>query len=441
MRRLFLLVGLALFLAAIYLILLYALPIYTYLLPGLVIVMALDVYLWFSVSRKVATLHKAVRWLITLLYWSPTITLVTLIATGIFASFTTWDIAARTYFMALIAMVYICKLPPIFFLVMADITRIIKGALRNNLSGFSSAPAKRPKWMVATGWTIGSLAFVTLVFGIVFGTYHFKVRESTITLPELPASFDGLRIVQVSDIHTGSWTCKNQMKEAVTIINSLKPDLVFFTGDMVNYTSAEIYEFADILEKIKPKEGVYAILGNHDYGDYVEWPNEYSKRKDMQYLEAIYKYMHWNLLTNENALLYRSKDSIAIIGVHNWGRSKRFQRLGSLDKAIEGVANVNVQLLLSHDPSHWDASVNKDFKSIDITFSGHTHGFQIGIECEKFKWSLAGLLYKQWAGLHESPVSGSHPQYLYVNRGLGVIGYPGRIGIWPEITLIVLNQK
>jgi predicted MPP superfamily phosphohydrolase len=240
----------------------------------------------------------------------------------------------------------------------------------------------------------------------------------------------------------GSWTCKGKLAEAVNLINSLQPDLVFFTGDMVNYTSYEIYEFVNILSKIKPSIGTYTILGNHDYGDYVVWPDPKAKEKNMTYLYDIYKYLNWKLLLNEHVIIHRGDDSISLMGVQNWGRSKRFPRLGSIEPAIKGIENVPVQLLLSHDPSHWEESVIKDYKSIDITFSGHTHGFQFGIDCCGILWSPSQYMYKYWGGFYSSPVAGgTHPQYLNVNRGLGVIGYPGRVGILPDITLITLRRR
>jgi hypothetical protein len=260
-------------------------------------------------------------------------------------------------------------------------------------------------------------------------------------LPELPPSFDGFRIVQISDIHLGSWAFKDKLKEAVEIINEQKPDMVFFTGDMVNYTSYESYEYADILKEIRPPSGVFAIMGNHDYGDYVSWRSVQAKIDNREYLEEIYKYLGWKLLLNEHVVVRKGDDSIAVIGVENWGGTKRFPRLGDLDKATSGSEGMEIQLLLSHDPSHWEKLVTKKFRKIDITFSGHTHGFQMGIECCGIRWSPSQYMYGTWAGLYDKPVEGSHPQYLYVNRGLGSVGYPGRIGILPEITLIVLHKS
>ncbi len=275
---------------------------------------------------------------------------------------------------------------------------------------------------------------------MLFWNFDFIVKQETIRLPELPSSFDGLRIIQISDIHLGSWACPEELKKAVRIINSNHPDVVFFTGDLVNYNSYEAYDFANILMEIKAPMGLFAIMGNHDYGNYISWPSREAKMRNLEYLYEIYHYMGWKLLLNEHLFIHRGSDSIAIIGVQNWGGTKRYPRLGDLGKAIKGMGNPEVQLLLSHDPSHWDKIVKQTFRDIDITFSGHTHGFQFGLECCGIRWSPVQYMYKEWAGLYTEPMAGSHPQYLYVNRGLGSIGYPGRIGILPEITLIILKK-
>jgi predicted MPP superfamily phosphohydrolase len=278
------------------------------------------------------------------------------------------------------------------------------------------------------------------VCGMIFWNFDFVVRQETITLQELPASFDGIRIIQFSDIHLGSWACPAELRKAVSIINSNHPDIVFFTGDLVNYNSYEAYNFENILADIRAPLGIFAIMGNHDYGDYVQWPSREAKMENLEYLHEIYKEMGWKLLLNEHVFIHRGSDSIAIIGVENWGGTKRFPRLGDLGKAVQGLGKTSVQLLLSHDPSHWDKIVRRIFPNIDITFSGHTHGFQFGLECCGIRWSPAQYFYREWAGLYTRAVAGSHPQYLYVNRGLGSIGYPGRIGMLPEITLFILKK-
>ena len=443
MKRLISIIASGIILAAIYFILLRSFPVYAYLLPFILTLLILDVFLWYSISKGMKSLQIRKKRIIFWFFWSPLVLLIFFIIAGFFFSFITWNIVLRTYLMAIILIIYVCKIFPIFFLLIADLFRMIQSGYHVifNKQGNEFILKQRSKGLLLTGWITGSVFFLMLLYGMIIGIYNFTTKEVKIRIPELPSSFEGIRIVQISDLHLGSWTCKEKLRESVDKINSLNPDMVFFTGDLVNYSSYESYEFANILVKIKAKLGIFSILGNHDYGDYVTWPSREAKKKNLDYLFEIYKYMGWKLLLNENVLIRRGNDSIAIIGVQNWGLSKRFQRLGNLDAAVKGVSKVAVQLLLTHDPSHWNYIVKKNFKNIDVTFSGHTHGFQFGIDCCGIFWSPAQYLYQQWGGLYSSPVAGSHPQYLYVNTGLGSIGYPGRIGISPEITLFVLRKE
>jgi predicted MPP superfamily phosphohydrolase len=277
-----------------------------------------------------------------------------------------------------------------------------------------------------------------MVWGMIYGQFAFKVAKQDIRLPELPESFNGFKIVQVSDIHLGSWTCREKLADAVDSINALKPDVIFVTGDMFNYKTAEGSDFGTILRQLSAQHGIYVILGNHDYGDYITWPTPEDKRRNMDELKLWYRGLGWKLLLNEHAFIHAGSDSIVVIGIENWGATARFQRLGDIDKARTGSEKVPVQLLLSHDPSYWDLVISKKYQDIDITFSGHTHGGQVGISTKYFSWSPSALAYPHWAGLYKNPESRS-AQYLYVNPGLGIIGYAGRIGIRPEITLITLK--
>jgi predicted MPP superfamily phosphohydrolase len=285
----------------------------------------------------------------------------------------------------------------------------------------------------------GGLIFSSLIFGMLKWVYDFKIHRVQISLPNLPASFDGLKIVQISDMHLGSWASSDPLDEAVAKINSLQPDLVFFTGDLVNYKTEEAFPFMEALQKVRAKYGVFVTLGNHDYGDYTRWPSPEAKKQNMTDLYHFYDEIGWKLLNNENQLFEIDGEKIAVIGVENWGAFSRFPRYGDIEKALQGTEDAEVKLLLSHDPSHWEEIITKQCPDIDVTFAGHTHGFQFGIEIKKLKWSPAQYVYKYWAGLYENLLEGRKPQYLYVNRGLGTIGYPGRVGILPEITLFELK--
>ena len=442
MRKALLFLFVAIVLAGIFFVLRSALPKYTGFIPFLLVILLLDFYLWYSVKNKILSRVPAIKYLLIVLYWLPLILLVSSILAGFAFPFTKWNIAFRTYLMGFIAIAYFSKTIVILFLLISDIIRVLQfGFLAIfRRSGLKSNEIRRSRSLLISGWITGTGFFFLLICGMIFWNFDFMVKQETIRLPELPSSFDGIRIIQVSDIHLGSWTCPEELKKAVRIINSNHPDVVFFTGDLVNYNSYEAYDFANILKEIRAPLGIFAIMGNHDYGNYISWPSAEAKKKNLEYLYEIYQYMGWKLLLNEHLFIHRGSDSIAIIGVQNWGGTKRFPKFGDLREAIKGMGNPKVQLLLSHDPSHWDKIVKQTFRDIDITFSGHTHGFQFGLECCGIRWSPVQYMYKEWAGLYAQPVAGSHPQYLYVNRGLGSIGYPGRIGILPEITLIILKK-
>jgi uncharacterized protein len=429
-------------LVGIYFVVKNALPKYAGFLPFILILLLLDIYLWYSVKHKFSSKRRVLKYLFLGFYWLPLMLFVSSLMTSFAIPFREWNIAYRTYMMGIVTIAYVSKFIVIIFLFISDVVRTFKFGFQSIVkrSGIKFYEIRRFRCLVNAGWAFGTALFLLLISGMVFWNFDFNMKQETIHLPELPASFDGTRIIQVSDIHLGSWACPDKLRNAVEIINSQKPDIVFFTGDLVNYTSDEAYTFANILKEIKAPLGIFAIMGNHDYGDYVTWPSSEAKKKNLEYLYEIYKYMGWKLLLNEHSFIHKGNDSIAIIGVENWGGTRRFPRLGNLDKATKGIENTAVQLLLSHDPSHWDKIVKHNFRNIDMTFSGHTHGFQFGLECCGIRWSPSQYMYKEWAGLYTEPVAGSHPQYLYVSRGLGSIGYPGRIGILPEITLFVLRK-
>jgi predicted MPP superfamily phosphohydrolase len=416
-------------------------PVYAKMLPLLFFLFLVDGYLWFSVRRILLDRNKVLRVFAIIIYWLPILLLVGCIIAGGIVSFATWNIPIRTLVPGLIFVFYAFKLPPFIFQVIRDILRLFDFGLKSfTHSGFKYSDRAKLRWLQATGWITGAFFLVMLFLGMFWWNYDYKVNQQVIRLPELPASFDGLKIVQISDIHTGSWLCKRDLSKAVDLVLDQKPDVVFFTGDMVNYTTLDALPYEKILKRIQAPYGVYAILGNHDYGAYVAWPSEDAQEKDQEDLFAFYHRLGWKLLMNQHDIMRRGNDSIAILGVQNWGRGYRFQKLGDIPTAQKGLEDMQVQLLLSHDPSFWDTIICRKFRNIDITFSGHTHGFQFGIDCFGIHWSPAVFLYKQWGGLYSKPVEGSHPQYLYVNVGLGSIGYPGRIGILPEITVFTLTR-
>jgi len=401
-----------------------------------------EVYLWYSIRSCISSMKPGRRLIITVIYWIPLAMTLGFTAYGFIVPFVVWFQPMRTHIISFILITYLSKLWPILALIISDIIRTGQWLYIYFQSGKvkPSIPVNRKKFLLLSGWSSGIVFFLILLSGTVFGLYKFHVSEQPIPVRGLPQSFNGFRIVQFSDVHLGSWTSKQKLEESVAIINSLNPDLIFFTGDMFNYCTADGNGFEPILSKLKAQYGIYAILGNHDYGDYMIWSAKKSKEQNMEDLKMFYNKLHWKLLLNTHDILKKGYDSMAIIGVENWGALKRFQRAGDIDRAEKGTENMQVQLLLSHDPSHWDSIVSRKYPNIDITFSGHTHGGQFGIDCCGIHWSPSVWFFKHWCGLYEN-VTSEGSQFLYVNQGLGSILYAGRVGINPEITLITLEKR
>lgn len=292
----------------------------------------------------------------------------------------------------------------------------------------------RAKFIYQSGLVVAASPIYFFSRGAMKDAYNYKVHRIKLPSANLPDAFDGLKIVQVSDIHSGSFFDKDAVYKGVKMIVDEKPDVFFFTGDMVNVFAHEMNDYKDIFSPIKATMGSYSTLGNHDYGDYAPaWKSTEEKAQNMELLYSHHKDLGWNLLRNEHVVLDHKGQKLGIIGVENWGSKARFPKYGDLDKARAGMPDTPYKILLSHDPSHWDSKVRPEHGDIDLTLSGHTHGMQFGIENSLIKFSPVQWMYKQWAGLY---TEGN--QHLYVNRGYGFLGYPGRVGILPEITVIEL---
>ncbi len=343
----------------------------------------------------------------------------------------------RIYIISVIMIIIMSKVIGSLFLVIEDITRFLKwGFLKLGFFADSGFSGSRAKFVSQVGIIISFIPFTSFIYGMVKTGFDYKVRTVKLLLPNLPDVFNGYKIAQLSDIHSGSFSNGNALKKAVGLLLEQEPDMIFFTGDLVNNRSDEAENFISELSEVKAKDGVYSVLGNHDYGDYVPWDSKEAKEANLQQLVDIHARLGWKLLRNQNHIFEKNGAQLAIIGVENWGGAMRFPKHGDLNLAKKGVEHLPVKLLLSHDPSHWDAKVRPEHPDIDVTFSGHTHGFQFGIEIPGFKWSPVQYVYKQWAGLYEEGT-----QKLYVNRGLGFLGYLGRVGILPEITVFELSNK
>ncbi len=412
--------------------------------PVFIVLFLLDLYLYLSVRAKIKSLPKLYSIVAVFLYWLPAILTGLLILGLLFYSFENWGKGIKIYVVGFIFISYFSKLLPITFLIIDDLRRLFQKLFKRKSVQKSDSIAAIPRnvFLKRLGLISGGVIFSGLLVGMVKWVTDFKVWREQVRLPGLPLSFAGYRIVQFSDIHLGGWASKNELEEAVKIMNDLDPDVIFFTGDLVNYKTDEAFEFADILAKLSAKDGIYCILGNHDYGDYSPWKDQQSKHENMTMLYRFYDKMGWKLLRNESDIVNRENDELAIIGVENWGSLGRFQKYGDLEKALSDVRQVPAKILLSHDPSHWELITLNTSTTIGLTLAGHTHGAQFGFEFPGFRWSPSQYIYKYWAGLYsESNKKSGEKQYLYVNRGIGTIGYPGRVGIWPEITLIELQPQ
>jgi len=279
----------------------------------------------------------------------------------------------------------------------------------------------------------GGSLFTGLLYGF-SNKYNYQIKKVKLAFDNLPPAFKGLRIIHISDIHSGSFTDKAEVMKGVQKILNQKADIILFTGDLVNNQSDEMDDYKDVFNKLQAPMGVFSTLGNHDYGDYTSWPkNGITKEQNLENLKKTHADMGWHLLMNEHVVLERGGESIALLGVENWSSKARFPKHGRMDLAHPGTEKYPFKILMSHDPSHWESEVQPKYPDIDLVLSGHTHGMQFGVEIPGFKWSPVQYMYKQWDGLYEKD-----KQKLYVNPGFGFIGYPGRVGILPEITVIEL---
>jgi predicted MPP superfamily phosphohydrolase len=403
-----------------------------------IIICALFLFIEFYSFQAVRTLIK-LRWL---LISYQIISLLLFIF--IIYSFTQFDRSIgqtkQTMFtMGLMLVVYVPKIVITLVLLGEDIFRVGAGLVNYfienpNLTKDSVIPSRR-KFVSQLAVGLAAVPFLSLIYGIFEGKYNFKVIRQTVFFPDLPDAFDGFTITQISDVHSGSFDNPEKISYAIDLVNEQNSDMILFTGDIVNTHATEMHPWLETFNKIKDhKFGKYAVLGNHDYGEYVTWPSEQKKDENFEAIKSLYGEIGFQLLLNEHTYVQKGEDKIALVGVENWGHN--FKKAGDLNKASQGVQQDDFKVLMSHDPSHWEYEIKNHPKNFHLTLSGHTHGMQFGIEIPGyFKWSLAQYVYKQWAGLYENA-----GRYVYVNRGFGFHAYPGRVGIIPEITVIELKK-
>jgi predicted MPP superfamily phosphohydrolase len=403
----------------------------------------IDLYSWQGIKTLIRFRWQQQVNKIRLIYFGLAISFSILAIMANFSQFMQTNMQARTLVSSLIFIVYLSKFLLCIFLFIDDLLRGLKWILRKlfpKKRELISEPKSvetinRATFLSQVGAITAGIPLVLLTKGIFKGAYDYQIVRVPLYIKNLPLAFRGLKIIQLSDIHTGSLLDRDAVHKGIQLAMNEKPDIAFFTGDLVNNQTNEALPLMEHFSEIKAPMGVYSIFGNHDYGDYMVWENEAQKVKNLSDLVGVHKDMGWNLLRNEHVMLERGGNKMALIGVENWGDRGRFQKYGDLEKAMQGMPSNDVKLLLSHDPSHFDNIVSKQHPDIAATFSGHTHGFQFGVENDFIKWSPSQYIYPHWAGLY---IEGK--QQIYVNRGFGFLGYPGRVGILPEITLFELRE-
>ena len=338
--------------------------------------------------------------------------------------------------MGLLLLLYVPKLLLTFILFGEDVVRFISGLFSlATKSGSDNFLPERRRFVSQIALGVAAIPFASFLYGITIGKYNFKVIKQTLFFPDLPEAFDGTTITHISDVHSGSFDDADKIQYAIDLINEQNSDLVLFTGDIVNTHATEMDPWIETFKGIHdPKFGKFSILGNHDYGEYVDWNSKAEKQANFEAIKDLHRKIDFKLLLNEHVKIENSNQELVIVGVENWGR--KFGERGDLNLASQGLTKDDFKIVMSHDPSHWDEKIQHDEKHYHLTLSGHTHGFQFGIEIPGwFKWSPVQYVYKQWAGLYENV-----GRYVYVNRGFGFHAYPGRVGIMPEITVIQLKK-
>lgn len=406
------------------------------LLILIVLLLLFDGYTFLAIRTLVHHWQPSARYLLYGVYWAiPAFLLVWMLGSNV-GWFEAWPKSVVTVVRTLFFILYLSKMLVAAVMLIDDLRRLF-GLVFARLSGNTGFRPGRARFMAQLGLMLGAVPFFSLIYGMVRNQYRYRLFKETVRIPGLPDALQGLKIVQISDIHSGSFLHREPVRNAVDLINAQEPDLVFFTGDLVNNKAEEAQPFVDVFDKINARFGAYSVLGNHDYGDYVRWGSESEKGANMDLLKDTHRRIGWDLLLNEHRTVEVNGAKVAVIGVENYSTHPRFPKYGNLQQATTGLQGADLKLLLSHDPSHWEGEVTSAYQDIAVTFSGHTHGMQFGVEIPGWiKWSPIQYVYKQWAGLYQRG-----QQYLYVNRGLGYLGYPGRVGILPEVTLIELQRE
>jgi len=399
------------------------------------LILLIDLYVFQGVKTLIRSLQRRTRRIINGLFWGISIYFILAFSFYKLAGPSMISSGVQRWTAVFFFIIYVSKLPTMLFLLADDFIRLVKWLMHRQVAKRSQSESKqisRSQFLAKISMITATVPVATLGFGIVSGAYDYRLRKKNVIIKNLPKAFDGIRIGQLSDIHSGSFFNKTAVQKGIDMMQNEKPDIFVFTGDLVNNETSEVKEYKSMFGKLHAPLGAFSTTGNHDYGDYRRWPSVAAKKKNFEDLKLVHKEMGWDLLMNEHRILKVDGDELAILGIENWGTG-RFSKYGNLAKAYLHTDEIPAKVLLSHDPSHWDAQVRPSYPNIDLTLAGHTHGFQFGIEIGNFKWSPSQYAYTQWADLYQEG-----DQQLYVNRGFGFIGYPGRVGILPEVTILEL---
>lgn len=403
------------------------------------VMLLFDIYVYQALKLVLPSGSPRFRMFIIVTYWTFAVFILALLISIPYFSFEGLPPQVRTYLFSLVVAAFFSKLIACLFFAADDLRRgatwLIVRLFRTPASSVNPTAEgiSRSAFLSWMGLALGGGLFSTFIYGF-SNKYKYTVRRIKIPFTNLPASFKGLKIVHLSDIHSGSFANKKAVEKGIEKVMKENPDLIVFTGDLVNDRAVEMSDYMDVFSRLKAPMGVYSTLGNHDYGDYYKWGSLEEKTLNLASLKDVHQQLGWKLMMNEHIVFEKNNDRLALLGVENWSAKGNFPKYGKLQDAHAGTENIPFKILMSHDPSHWDGEIKTRFPDIDLTLSGHTHGMQFGVEVPGFRWSPVQYMYKQWAGLYQEGA-----QKLYINRGFGFIGYPGRVGILPEITVITLT--
>lgn len=417
--------------------------VFQFFLMALMVVV--DLYLYQAIKLLYRNKSPQFRRTINIVFWAITLFSVLTIIIAMIYPFYFWPPPVRNIIIAALTTLYATKAFPVIFMIVEDIVRGITYLKRKWASPAKSFDDEkyespnaisRSQFILRTGFIASLLPFAVHLYGVTRGGYDYTFIQKNIGIPGLPQEFDGLRVVQISDLHAGGFPFASSIDGVMEQINKYEPDIIFFTGDLVNQLASEVDRFIPFLQKLKAPEGIFSVLGNHDYGEYLHWEEEEEQLRNARLIVEKQEQMGWQVLQNEHHIIERAGKKLAIIGVENWSGIGRFQQYGDVEKAAKGTEDSDTKFLLTHDPSHWEEKILKEHPEIEMTFAGHTHGMQFGSDHPRFTWSPVSYVYTYWFGHYI--VQG---QQIYVNRGLGFTGFPGRIGMTPEITVLDFHRS